>query len=434
MDLLVTVFLLISISFCFAVVLTNRIGREYVIFVTALAWLVLSPLVIALNDWIPFASGGDDEAYYHIADPPVRSLREATDLNRFAGYYEQPGFPLLLSLINSFTGHNLVAYKLLNLLFFILLSLVWYRIGCELQGRSFAEKMMAVVLLVTPLWNYVFFLLKDISITLLQSVFILTVIKLVAKPRFLVVFISLVSTYLLLLFRSPLVVQNMVVLIGSLVGVILFERRSKNQIQSVVFGFIILIIGVLFATNADVLSISGIESEQRLIGSQAFVEAGLIISQSSEMNRKVFPVIYLFTETAGLSPSTWESYDDLWIRGILAVPWILFIVPFVPIGFVKLIKYFRAEKGAQYSHHKEERQNINISLWIVPLIFIASSVFISWTVGDTTRWRIPDLPMIAAIALFGWNQTAAKSRLKVISYWSIGMVVASCTYYIIRSI
>ena len=66
------------------------------------------------------------------------------------------------------------------------------------------------------------------------------------------------------------------------------------------------------------------------------------------------------------------------------------------------------------------------------LVFVVISIAISWTVGDTTRWRIPDMPMVAAIAVAGWNLTRPRIRQQLLLGWIAASGALFSLFYLVR--
>ena len=131
------------------------------------AWAVLGSLLVLVHEWMPFRGGGDNEDYFALAETPIRRLSDAFDLTHFVGFMEQPGYPWLLSILNHFMGHDLLSFKLFNFFLFIVLAIIWYRIGTLLESRTFGRYVFAGMLCLTPLWLYFFVRLKDMSIAVL---------------------------------------------------------------------------------------------------------------------------------------------------------------------------------------------------------------------------------------------------------------------------
>lgn len=417
----------LPLSIWFAILVADQTSRPYVIRLVLLAWVLFMPLLSAIHSWIPFAGGGDDESYYELADPPIQGLADALDLTRFVSFMEQPGYPWLLSLTNALTGHNLFVYKGLNFFFLLSLSMVWYRIGFILEGATFARRMMLVILLLTPLWNYVFFLLKDISITLLQSLFLLVAIQIWKKPAIRPLFVGAISTLSLLLFRTPLVVQNAAVLFGGVTAKALGRTDRTSRFFPLLIGGVFVTALAPVVTNPEIMAALGILNPSRVIGSADFIGSGGQQGEESFINRSLFPLIYLFSETAGLSPKQWSSFDSFWIRGVLAIPWIFFIVPFFLIGTWKL---FNSMHGMPRTYGVVARLRSSRAVntpWSMVLLFVGISIAISWMVGDTTRWRIPDMPMVAAIALSGWSMILPRIRRQIL----LGWMTASCSLFLL---
>lgn len=424
-----TVLLLLSVfvplSIAFAVRVAQPRDRRGLASQTLLTWIVLVPLAAFMNEWMPFAGGGDDEGYFEYANPPPASVGEALDLDRFQGLLTQPGYAWILSLLNAVIGHDLLAYKLLNLFFLISLSLVWYCIGLKLEGRRFARQVALTVLLLTPLWYYVSFLLKDMTITLLQSLALLGTIQVWTRFRPASVVLVGGSSLLLLPFRTPLLLQNAGVLGGSMLlkGVARGTRHRGIAIP-LLLGLSVSAALVVALSKPEIVAVLGVLDRSRTL-SDSMLDDALSRRESVSMSPIAFPVTYLLIETAGLNPRAWETLDSSWLRGTLALPWILLVVPCFALGIRSLTRpHSRLNRQWNRGIGWIARLRSSDALatpWSAVLLFIASSFAISWIVGDTTRARIPDMPMFAAVAVLGWNRTNRPQRSKVLMWWIFGL-------------
>lgn len=418
------------LSLGLALAMADRKDRRYLTSLVGLVWLLFTPLLAGINDWMPFPETSDDEAYYNLADPPVRSWREAFDLSRFIGFMEQPGYPWLLSLLNALTGHELLAYKALNLFFLLLLSLTWYRIGWILEDRLFARRMALLVVLLTPLWYYVFVLRKDMVITLLQSIFLLAAVRLWTAISLRPVIMAFLSSLLLLLFRTPVIVQNAAVLLGGITAKAFGRQTASRRFSSLIMAVSVMAALLAIASDTEVMLSLGIDNEARVIGTEGF--EGRIETVGEEVRPLLFPLQYLFMETSGLSPQAWASRDAFWLRGVLALPWIFFVVPFFMLGVVLMFRQPQPSPQRRGPIAALRSSRIVSSPWGIVFLFVLSSVAISWTVGDTTRWRISDLPMGAAMALAGWTYTPRRARLQVLVGWVLAAVILFGIFRLVR--
>jgi len=435
LSVLLFLLLFVPLSLVLAWWVTKPRDRALLIRRTALAWLVLAPLTAVMNEWMPFAGAGDDESYYELAQPPPASLTEAFDFSRFQGSMEQPGYPALLSLLNALVGHNLLAYKLLNLFFLITLSLVWYRIGLTLEGRRFARTASLVVLLLTPLWHYVFVLRKDMTITLLQSTFLLGVVQIRSAVRVRsIVLIALTSLGVTLL-RSPLLLQQAGVLAGSVLARRLGTGRRSGSWLAPALLIVLAVLTLIAASNRELLGMLGIQAETR-VASKSMLEHAAVYQRQGVVGTALFPVIYLFTEISGLNPSLWERLSSSLARGVLALPWIILGVPCFLLGLRHLFTKpaFSASPRASRPTWLDRLRSSKAlaSPWAAVLLFSASYVAISWSVGDSTRWRMPDMPMFAAIAVLGWMNTGRARRTRVLIWWTILLGALLSAFHLIR--
>jgi hypothetical protein len=421
----------VPISIIFAYKVSLEEDRRYVIGNIIGIWILFGFLISFINDWMPFTQSGDDIGYFHLADPPIDSIAKAIDLSRYKDSFEQPGYSWILSLLNGITGHDLVVYKLLNLFFLISLSLVWYRIGIYLESRRYARKIMIVILFLSPLWYYMLFLYKDMAIALIQSIFIYASIRYWISHDLKSILMIIITSIFILIFRSPLIIQNGLVLLSGLIIRGYSEKKINKNRYIPLFVFIVITIGIgLIVTNSEYMVYFGIFSAQRVIGTVEMREGGLRLAEASQMNRSLFPLIYLFSETSGFSSRTWLKYDSTWVRGILALPWILFLVPFFLLGVNRFIKYRGNMAISDNIFNGLNKSNIMVTPWSLIVIYIIASASISWIVGDTTRWRISDMPMIASIAIYGWIYTSENIRKKILIWWVAIVSVLITIYYL----
>ncbi len=437
MSVLLFLLLFVPLSLVLAWWVAERRDRALLIYRTALAWIVLAPLTALMSEWMPFAGGGDDEAYYELAQPPPSSAAEALDFSRFQEFMSQPGYPWLLSMVNAAVGHDLLTYKLLNLFFLITLSIVWYRIGLILEGQRFARTVSLVVLLLTPLWYYAFFLLKDMTIALLQSAFLLGVVQIWSTVRMRAIALIALTTVGVILIRSPLLLQQAGVLAGS----VLASRRStvprSGSLLAPALLTVLAGLTLIAASNRELLGMLGIQAETR-VASESMLEHAAVYQREGVVGTAWFPVVYLFTEVSGLNPLAWDQLGPSWARGALALPWIFVGVPCLLLGIRQLCtkpELFASPRRRRETWLCRLRSRMAFaSPWTGVILFSASYVAISWTVGDTTRWRTPDMPMLAAIAAMGWMNTGHIKRTKVLLGWAVLLGCLFAAYHLLRSL
>ncbi len=433
-----TIIFFIFISLCCAFFVAEKDDRSFLLLLVSTAWLLGLPLLSLVNNSFPFSGDIDDWNYFQLAATPIHSLSDAFNFSRFQSNSVQPGYPWLLSIVNHFSGHDLYTFKSLNILFLILLSLVWYRIATLLEGNRFGKGMVCAVLLCTPLWFYIFILRKDLPIVLLHNLFILGLIEYRIKNSVQSWLILFSSTILLVLFRVPLVLINLLLISASIIISLITEKKTISAIIKllVITGLVTGTIFVLY--NPYYMSKFGIFSESRQLNSSGgMIEMAHSIHNSSTINRTLFPLLYVLTEISGLNPNTWQNINVQWLRGITAIPWIILGIPLLCAGLITLIRNITTNVATQtYNPNFVIKQNkINFeNQWIVLFLFILTYFFLSWQVGDTTRWRLPDIPPLYAIALYGWYFSSKTLRNKCILIWlsSIGSFLT--IFYLLREL
>lgn len=419
----------------FAAAVAEKQDRAFLFQVVVLAWIGLAPLVAMVNLWMPFAGVGDDYSYYVYAQMPIRSLGDVFDFSRFVGLLEQPGFAWLLSISNIVANADLLAFKLLNLFFLLAMALTWYRIGVLLETPRFGRRVMVGVVLLTPLWYYVFFLLKDLVIAWLQSLFLMGLVwqwsrAHVARPWLL----AGVATFSLILFRVQVVLQNVAVGLGALILAPLGRGRGRLRILPMAAGSVFIIVLLAVASNPQILSMLGLYEAQRVLFSEE-MRSGLFRHQEASQIRWIlFPLLYLLSETAGLSPDAWSALDSSWLRGVLALPWIFLLVPFFGLGVLWLLHEPHALPRKRGLVLRLRSSRLVSTPWGVLVLFILSSLAVSWAVGDTTRWRISDMPAMLTVALAGWMFASRRLRHQVLAFWLLGGGSLFALFYLLRSL
>ena len=445
--------------------------------------LIFLAMLVVINGVIPFAAmsggmGGDDYNYFQSSLRELPTLGSWFDLNQFPAF-EQGGYPLVLTWINQVADDSLIARKGLNVLFYLLISVMWYQIGSEMGGRRTARSFAVAILLGTPFWTYWIYLLKDMTIVLLQSVFLLGLVRLVVTParnrgQWLVIGLS---TLLLIPFRLALVVLNAAVLSSTLV--VLSHRSTLRKVSMLIAGAILLGSIYLAGSNAAVLGVLGVRGTGRSLTQLQLSYEALTQQSLSEQGKYagvrgaiLFPVLYVIGETTGFRAneafSTFgpEAGRDIVLRGVVAVPWIFLGTPFFVIGLLRVTRRARrrtqmlaGELGpASLSHlntlrasdasalsfqptlypHSfdradEARSMVQLSAekraWVPLLIYLLVYAFVAWAVRDTTRWRMPAFPVMLAIAVNGLLLLSPRKRVLIAATWTGVLALALLLYY-----
>lgn len=426
--LLVSVFLFVPLALAAVYCVAAPADRRYLTTLVLVGWLLVGSLTTLVNDWAPFSGGGDDEDYFRLASQPHRSLSELLDISRFQGVMEQPGYPWLLSILNLVVEPDLLAYKLANLLVLTLVALTWYRIGFVLGDRGLGRAMAVGTLMLTPLWFYVFVLRKDLVVVLLQSLFLLGLVQQWKQNRWGAWLLVSTATLLLLPFRTPLVLQNAAVATGSVILASSGPGRSKRRLWSLLLAIPVIVGLLAAAADLSILQSFGVFTEHRVVGSEAMWRTALESGEASTMKRALFPFTYLFSDTSGLNPQTWIEFRPESLRGALALPWIFLVVPMFLRGIRWLAKRPIDTRRSSGLFGSLRDSRFMATPWAVLSIFVLSSVAISWTVGDATRWRLPDMPVILAIAVAARYYGSPGVNTRTVALWSASLIVLFSAY------
>jgi hypothetical protein len=405
MSSIVIFILVILLPLVFAYGINGKVDRAWLTRIIVFSAIFLLFLLVLVNDYLPFTFGGDDQIYYLHSRFRFQSLDSLLQAFRYS--HEQPGYPILLSLVNAAAGESLLARKALNLSLFLLTALCWYRIGYLIDGQRMARLFCLATLLATPLWYYFFFLLKDMAITAIFSFFILGCFEFFLFRRGIVIIIA--SSILISLFRLPLVVVN--VAIVSIFALLLgqYGRAVKYTLSA-----LIAILLVAYAADADILDRMGI-SPTRAFTTEALrtnIEQYMLLQERHSIPK--LTLLYFIMETSALKELGEFSIESL--RGWTVMPWI----------FLGLPLFFFATYHLLRKHQYFSNDYLRRILCVVAVLLIY--LVVSIIVNDTTRWRIPAFPAMTAIAAIGWDHLGYKRGAYLLAAVFIG-TVSFAIYY-----
>ena len=425
-------------ALCSFLVAGKRDGGRLCMLV-ALAGIFFLSVLWQINEAIPFSGIADDKVYFDVSKRSFKNLSDWFDLQQFKGTHEQAGYPLLLSWVHQFAGGSIYHRKALNVFFFLMLALVWFGIGRHIGGRRLGFVFASGVLLSTPLWFYWIFLLKDMVITFLQSVFILGLVqslshRSVARSYGWIV----LSTILTFPFRSKLALVNLAALAGAtLLGT--GSRRSwKSSLLKVAMAGGIILSILIAGTNPEILHQLGVSGEHRSLDAES-VQAEFEVrgqSRSAQLtNALMFPLLYLMGEVAAFNPRSWGDVGFPLIRGLSVVPWIYVGVPLFLAGTWMIVRQRRFREGVEQISGGEEGGPLvdpvrpERAHLLVLLMFVLIYAGVAWASADTTRWRTPAVPPMVAIAGFAWVTMNKLQRFRMLLGWGLLLSVSFIVYY-----
>jgi hypothetical protein len=346
---------------------------------------------------------------------------------------------LLLSWVHQFAGDSLYHRKAVNVFFFLMLALVWFGIGRQIGGRRLGFVFASGVLLTTPLWYYWIFLFKDMAITLLQSVFILGLVqslahRSVARGYGLIV----LSTILTIPFRSKLALVNLAALAGATLLRTGSRRSWKSSILKVAMTGGIIFSLLIAGRNPEILHQLGVAGEHRSLDTGS-VQAEFEFRERSRSaqftNALMFPLLYLMGEVAAFNPRSWGDMGAPLIRGLSMVPWIYVGVPLFVTGTWMILRQQRSREGAVQISAGQEGDSLidpvrpERAHLLVLLMFVLIYAGVAWASADTTRWRMPAMPPMVAIAGFAWVTMNKQQRFWMLLGWGLLLSVSLIVYY-----
>jgi hypothetical protein len=456
-----------AIALAAAWTVEGRGGRVAFTAAMAFAAVLMAVLLTVVDDRLPFTAGGDDYGYFDVSRRELKGWADWLGFRAIRGY-EQGGYPLLLLWVHQVVGDSLYARKALNLFFFLVLASVWYAIGRILGGRRFAFACGVGVLLATPLWYYWAFLLKDMTVVLLQSLFLLGMARVATRRSTGGTWILLlVTTFLLIPLRIYMVLVNVAVLAATALLMGRQSRGRKVAITVASVGVVALFAGI--GTSERALRALGVR-DNRLLEYSAVMEvsSGYMSRRerySTPTGTAVFPALFVVGETTGLRmgslpPGTGEIEGaGLRLRGAAALPWLFFGAPLSVLGLLLLLRPRAggipdppgAARGVLVGagaapppvppqpeplqpvpagpEDAASRPGVERGGWLPLLLFLGFFVVIAWIVEDTVRWRLPAVPVLVGLAAHAWLHLTGAGRLVLLLGWSTAVVGAATLFH-----
>lgn len=411
-----------------------RHERNYTITSTLTAWFLYSGTVYLLSDIFPFAGGGDDEEYFFAATA-VTSLPKVFDLSRYASF-AQPGYPILLSLISYLSDQELVLFKWVNVSLFILIALTWYKIGQFLEGEPFGRNLLFGILFFCPLAYYGFFVLKDMAVSFLLSLGLLSSIWFRSGKVLAPGLLLGVSIGCLLFFRIPLILQVLACVLLPLVWRLEGVNRGKRKRVVTLVLMLLLSVSIFFSLMNPAL-VSGLGISQRHnLSPDNLMERAVAKQEGAHLTGLFFVIMYLVIDAAAINPESWSHPDPSWLRGFSAFPWIGLCLPFFMVGFLRLLQGLPRTSLAGTPDRVLSSTGMRLSstAWNPVIVFLVISFLLSYSAGDTTRWRSPDLPAMMAIAVLGWYTATPDSRARLLVYWCWTVVTVAAALGLWKSL
>ena len=446
---------------------TNRNDRAFLQQTVAISCVLSMMLLTLVNMQIPFTGDADDVDYYP-ASLQANSWQKVFDIETHRESFSQIGYPVFVSLVHKLLGDSLFVQKCFNIFFFLMIGLVWYDIGCVLGSRILGRRLLLILYFFPSLWFYYLFLLKDMLIALLQSIFLLALVKMISNR--LSTGRSLAVIILTLLSLLPL--RDGVALCGFatlLVSAVLISHRLARERRGWKIVSSIFIIVIFFAillgtpTMGQHLYDIGVAPLWMPVASMKRIDIERIAQHTETRSISIFGlpkapsfVVRLFLgEVTAFSITGLRDFSiaNYWLRGWLEIPWMLLGVPFLFVGLVFLarqwlwrIRYARRRHCTvpsqlnfkSFASHKILNRTGENKQWLsgfVPvLVFILIYSYVLFSLGDTTRWRLPMLPPMFLLAALGWHVSSPKRRMGVLAFWWCMFVGMWIVRYLLRPI
>jgi hypothetical protein len=389
----------------FARFVAHKTDRVVVV-VGVLVFLLLSMTILHMVDMQkPFAGGGDDEMYYLYSYP--------------SAHYGQGSYIMILSIWRQLVSDSLYACKALNLFFYVLTALIWYRIGIATYSRRLALLLLFAVLLTSTFWVYYWFLLKDMTITLLMSVFILFLLLFLQTSRFIYSVLTFTAVILIIAFRFYYGILALTIF-GASVAIGQLQAKSRNKVHTVLFLIIGLILMSVIISKTSYLESLGVAARPG-VTTQGIIDSveGYKINYGP-MDYNIYGIpsfisIFITWLTGGMGTNA-VSFQNVLVWDLeiiierLNLPWLLVGIPFYVVGVYALLTFIFPTLIRRWGGHNinPERIGINESsarlLAIVCLVFMGLFLLMFFVYPSNAggRYQLQALPVMVATACVGW--------------------------------
>ena len=291
----------------------------------------------------------------------------------------------------------------------------------------------------TPLWYYWMFLMKDMAITFLQSLFILGLVQSLS-PRSAARGYGwiVLSTVLTIPFRSQLALVNLVALAGATLLRTGSRQSWKTSFVKVAMTSVVFLGILILGMNPEILQQLGVRGEHQGLDTESVQAEFEFKGQSRSAkftNALKFPIIYLMGEVDAFNPRSWGDMNAHLMQGISWVPWIYVGVPLFVTGTWMMLRQKRFREGGLHTSVGQDQNPLvdpvrpERAHLLVLLIFVLIYAEVSWQSGDTTRWRMPGMPPMVAIAGFAWVTMNTQQRFGMLLGWGLLLSVSLIVYY-----
>lgn len=409
---LIVYWIVLALSLAGAVwALVHESDRRPVSLMLAVSIPLMLVALWGFDSWMPFDGGGDDEAYFMASSVRFEGLDDWLNFSLYHDTHEQPGYPLVLTWLRQLIGDALYAMKAFNLMCLALVAVVWYAIVRDISDRTTALYCFGFVLFFPTMFFDAAVLHKDVIIGLLQGVFILSLVRFVRAVRcdtatLPAILVMASSTVALLPFRGPAAWINIGVAAVAVVALSLQNsgRLSRRLAAAGVAGAVLLAAAALMTSERG-LAVSGVRENR----AEAMATGALFLRLGEEEQGDrspaavlSFPLLFVLSDVSVFTQPASAYRDYVGWRGAMTLPWIAFgVLPMAAGAYALARNGVRRITPRRMAVEEPKSGNANFAAFVPILAFIGAYFVQCFVAGDTTRWRLPATPALAAVAAVG---------------------------------
>lgn len=399
------------------------------------------------NNSTPFvASETDTFSYYNYSMRVFQTLGDYFNLQatRDALYgFEGTTFTHLLTIINQFVGDSLLLRKLLNVAALWVMAFAWYGVARLAGGSKFARTVTLFIVLLPTLWYPFCVLYRDELTSSLHSVFFASLLLLVYGKRTELIRHTIAAcgaTLSLFLLRPGAIYINAAIAVAVMGGSLLARNKSKVARYTVVAGICAMALYIIVVrTNLlDVLRIEKKISLTGIVGQGSTYDSQAPATITGRV-RQMVP-LFMISEPTVISRGL-DIHDPEQYRGIMNGPWLLLGAPFAALGIWGIVKFIVRRRRLTLAVRRQNRLAGNPGATAVSIVDIAAIgvpaaivgyclvwLAVSMYVWDWTRWRLPAVPALVLVAVWGFKKTSIGGRAMAMGGWTCVLIAYRLIY------
>jgi hypothetical protein len=416
-------------------------------FATTLLLCLLPIHVIVLyiaNEAVPFVPSETDSFLY--ASESERVFTDISDVVNVSATATIVGpvfggiaYTHLLTIVHQFAGDSLFFKKALNITSLWVVCFAWYAIALILGGKKLARWTALSCACLPTLWYFYCVVLRDLLTTAIDSTLMASALLFALGARRSYMHLSVMICALITsAFLRPATIYINIALLLVVFGATSHAMNRGKSWHIVALVLSGLAIGlVLRSETLD--SAFSLGQKTSLDSLSAEADGATLEALSSPTGvllrcAKAVPLFFASEPTIASKELQWGDPEQL--RGVMNGVWFVLGTPFalvgVSLGIWSAIKNLLSRRSVKLRSSRLRRETHNIdktvagsrAALLIILLYCAAWFVVCVLAWDWTRWRLPVVPALCAIAVWGYRRIGVAGRCVSMAGW----IVALCAW------